>query len=150
MAFALTLTALLGAPCASIASAPSAENEPATNVAADGATMNDKTVSRLYQATFGANKRCKMAPGQSAGEFKSEFDRFSAKYPELLNLLKASPYYEAARQRFLQMSASMAARDTPQSLAAECKGLAQLLRSMVDLPEGQKAAHDYESRLAAK
>jgi hypothetical protein len=77
MAFALTLTALLGAPCTSIAT----DTDTATT---------QKIVSRLYQATFGASERCKMAPPESASEFKAEFDRFGAKYPELLKLLKAS------------------------------------------------------------
>ena len=111
--------------------------------------MTEKIVSRLYQATFGMSERCKMAPTESADEFKAEFDRFSAKYPDLLNLLRSSPFYGPARQHFLQLSASLAARDTPQSLAAECKALAQLLRSMIDQPEGQRAVRDYTAQLSA-
>jgi hypothetical protein len=91
-----------------------------------------------------------MAPPESADEFKVQFDRFSAKYPNLLNLLKVSPSYEPARQHFLELSASLAARDTPQSLAAECKGFAQLLRSMIDQPGGQEAAREYTEKLSAK
>lgn len=148
---ALTLIVLMGLPCSSIASSPSGPIEPAVQVLTDtDATTTAKIVSRLYQATFGASERCKMAPAESADEFKVEFDRFRAKYPDLLNLLKSSPFYEPARQHFAQLSASMAARDTPRSLAAECKGLAQLVRSMIDQPEGQEAVRDYTARLSAK
>jgi hypothetical protein len=147
----LTLTALIGLPCPNIAFSLNGPNQPAAQVVTDtAATTTEKIVSRLYQATFGGSERCKMAPPESAYELNAEFDRFSAKYPDLLNLLKSSPFYEPARQHFLQLSASMAARDTPKSLAAECKGLAQLLRSMIDQPGGQKAVHDYMARLSAK
>jgi hypothetical protein len=109
-----------------------------------------KIVLRLYELTFGASERCKTAPPESAQEFKSEFDRFSAKYPDLLPPLKSSPYYEPSRQQFLQVMASMAPRDTPQSMATECKALTQLLRAMIDQPEGQKAMHEYIEQLSAK
>jgi hypothetical protein len=126
-------------------------SEPAVQAVTDtDATMTAKMVSRLYQATFGGSERCKMAPPESADEFNAEFDRFNAKYPDLLELVRSSPFYEPARQHFLQLSASMAARDTPQSLGAECKALAQLLRSMIDQPDGQKAVRDYTTRLSAK
>ena len=109
-----------------------------------------KIVSRLYELTFGASERCRIAPPESAQAFKSEFDRFSAKYPDLLPLLKSSPYYEPSRQQFLRVIASMAPRDTPQSIATECTALTQLLRAMIDQPEGQKAMREYIEQLSTK
>jgi hypothetical protein len=147
----LTFTALMAGASLYIASPLNAHCEPTVQVVTDtDATTTEKIVSRLYQATFGGRERCKMAPPEAAGEFNAEFDRFSAKYPDLLDLLRSSPFYDPARHQFLQLSASMAARDTPKSLAAECKGLAQLLRSMIDQPEGQKAVREFTARLSAK
>jgi len=147
----LTVGVAIGVLCPCIASWPNTPNEPATKVATDtDAAMIEKIVSRLYQATFGASERCKMAPPESAEEFNTEFNRFSAKYPDLLSLLRSSPYYEPARRHFLQVTASMTVHDTPESLAAECKGVAQLLRAMLDQPEGQKAALEYRARLSPK
>jgi hypothetical protein len=148
---ALTLTALIGASRPGIASSSDTPREPAAKVVTEtDAAVTKRIVWRLYQATFGASARCKMALPESAGEFETAFDRFSEKYPNLLNLLRSSPYYESARQSFLQASTSRAAQDTPQSLAAECKGLAQLLRSMIDEPEGQKAVRGYIAQLTAE
>jgi hypothetical protein len=148
----LALTALLVLFHPSSSSALNTPDEPATTQPApstDPATTQ-KIVLRLYEATFGASERCKMAPPESAQEFKSEFARFGAKYPDLLTLLKSSPYYEPSRRNFLEVMASMAPRDTPQSIAAECKALTQLLQSLIDQPEGQKAVHEYIEQLRAK
>jgi hypothetical protein len=114
------------------------------------AATTEMLVSRLYQATFGASERCSMASPEAAKEFKAEFDRFSGKYPELLRLLKSSPYFEPARQRLSQVFAAMTISDTPQSLAAECAALAHLLRSMIDQPEGERVMQEYTALLAAK
>jgi hypothetical protein len=72
-----------------------------------------------------------MAPPESAQEFKAEFDRFSAKYPDLLTLLKSSPYYEPSRQNFLRVTASMAPRGAnPQHLTTRAIQLQPRTRAL--------------------
>ena len=61
-------------------------------------------VSRLYQATYGAEDRCK--PSKLASlEFGKAFNQFSVAYPELIRLLKASPHLTTAKEQYAKFLA---------------------------------------------
>jgi hypothetical protein len=112
--------------------------------------QTQKLVYRLYSATFGANEFCKTASPEGWPDFKTQLDRFSAKYPELLKLLRDSQYYAQSAQHFAQKAAEMAVRETPQAATADCRAFTKLLQSLIDEPSGQKAVLDYEAQLAPR
>lgn len=107
-----------------------------------------KTVSRLYQATYGSSERCKAAGPDAAQAFENELNRFVDINANLIKLVIQSPHYDAARKQFANHVTVNPARDTPDKLSDECNYLAQILRSMNDTPEGKKAAKEYEVLLS--
>lgn len=107
-----------------------------------------KVVSRLYQAIYGHAQRCKKASPDAASEYKNEVGRFSEANAGLLKLVIVSPYYAPAKQKFSKHENPDQTLDTPESLAGECKALAQLVRSMNDSQEGKKAVKEYEALLS--
>ena len=113
-----------------------------------GEKKKAKTVSRLYQATYGSSERCKAATPDAAQEFKNELSRFVEINSNLVNLMIRSPYYEAARKKFANHYNADPVRDTTKSLSGECKYLASLLRDMNDNPSGKKAAKEFEVLLS--
>lgn len=106
-----------------------------------------KVVSRLYQATLGANERCKKAAPDASKEFQSELARFNLANANLMKLVRQSPYYESAHQGFAEFLKQNPPIDSPE-LSSECKGLAWILRSMVDDPAGRNATKEYEVLLS--
>ena len=63
-----------------------------------------KVVSRLYQATLGANERCKKAAPDASKEFQSELARFNLANANLMKLVRQSPYYQGLRIKTLCFS----------------------------------------------
>lgn len=107
-----------------------------------------KIVSRLYQATYGASERCKKATSDANAEFQRELSRFIEAEAQLMKLVTRSPYYSTARDEFAKYGAMDPARDTPESLAGDCKYLAELLRSLSQTPAGKSSIHQYEKLLS--
>jgi hypothetical protein len=123
---------------------------PSTATAQSNDAQTEKLVYRLYSATFGANEFCKKAAPEEWPGFKTQLDRFSTQYPELMKLLRDSPYYPQSAQHFAEKAVVMAVRETPQAAAADCRGFTLLLKSLIDDPAGQKAALGYEAQLAPR
>jgi len=107
-----------------------------------------KTVSRLYQATYGSSERCKKATPDANLEFQNELNHFVEVKANLMKLITQSPYYDSAVKQFSEFGAVDPERDTPEMLASECKYLALTLRSMIDTPEGKNAAKEFEDLLS--
>jgi hypothetical protein len=140
------LMAVLGGSisCTALAEAPPgkviAPASPSNRVA-------EQLVYRLYELTVGARERCASTSRQDSLELKITLDRFDATYPRLRALLAASPYYSQSALYYSGKSASMAAHDTQQSLAAECRAYTLLLRALIDDPSGREAERKYEATL---
>ncbi len=105
-----------------------------------------KTVSRLYQATYGSSERCKKATPEVNLEFQNELNHFVEVKANLMKLITQSPYYDSAVKQFSEFGAVDS--DTPEMLTSECKYLALTLRSMIDTPEGKNAAKEFEDLLS--
>jgi hypothetical protein len=122
--------------------------------AASAENQNDaqieKIVGRLYTVIFGARAYCEKAPAKAATAYKAEIDRFSQEYPHLLTLLKSSPYYETTAKGISDFLTAQLAKETPATLAADCNAFAQVLKFMIDDPEGRDAEHGYEDQLSSK
>ncbi|MES2262198.1 MAG: hypothetical protein V4724_27070 [Pseudomonadota bacterium] len=103
-----------------------------------------KIVSRLYQASYGPEERCKKSVPAAAAEFSNELQRFSKNNANLISLLTKSPYYDLAKKDYSSDSAD----DTPQTLAEECEFYVVLLRSMNETPEGKAAVKEFEEILS--
>jgi hypothetical protein len=113
-------------------------------------TQSQKLIYRLYSATFGADEFCKTASPEAWADFKTQLNRFTAQYPELIKLIRDSPYYAQSQRYFSQKAAVMAARETPQAATGDCRAFTKLLEAMIDDPAGKKAARDYEIQLAPR
>lgn len=107
-----------------------------------------KIVSRLYQATYGARERCKKATPIAAAEFENDLTRFVGEKANLIKLVTQSPHYDSARQNFATHIVIDPAKETSEMLAGECNYLALMLRAMIDTPEGQKSAKEFETLLS--
>jgi len=140
----MKLLAIIPLTLCLVSFASNAGTPPATDVERNKA----KLVSRLYQATHGASERCKSANPKAAKEFQNELTAFLAANARLMELVIQSPHYVMARERFAKHKVIDPERDTPESLASECKYLAGLLQSMTNTPEGKKAAEEYERLLS--
>jgi hypothetical protein len=104
----------------------------------DGKKM--RIVSALYQATYGAQERCRLSNVASAGLEKS-IDQLRRVYPELLALLDSSPYLTQVQEQFTTIL-----RNAPEvsggELEQECEGIKFLLDQLVESSGGRAAASD--------
>ena len=101
-----------------------------------------KIVSRMYQATFGAEEYC----GKASPEYKKSFDdalkHFITQNAQLVNMIQSSPYYEKA------IATMESNKNKPTGVIDnDCKGLAWMLNSLTDTHGGQKAIEEYEKIL---
>lgn len=107
-----------------------------------------KIVSRLYQATYGSVERCKHATPAAAQEFQTELTRFVKQNAGLMKQITESQYYGRARERFAPEQKVDPARDTPEKLAGECQFLAEILRTMLDNPDGRQSVKEFQETLS--
>lgn len=104
--------------------------------------MKSKIVSRMYQATFGANEYCQKALPETRKAFEDTLARFVSKNTKLVKLIEESPYYEQAKAT-MQSNKYKKVEDVDN----DCKGLNWMLGSMLDTENGQKALTEYETIL---
>ena len=103
-------------------------------------------VSRLYQATYGAEDRCK--PSKLASlEFGKAFNQFSVAYPELIRLLKASPHLTTAKEQYAKFLAHPSTNVNENALFEECRGMGDMLRQFVEAPGAKEAMDDFVQTL---
>lgn len=109
---------------------------------ADSERQKAKIISRLYQATYGAQQRCGAATG--AQSHRETLARFRASYPELVSLMDSSPHLAAARDRFqVMLDTGALPQASEDGLRKECQALESILRSLVDAPAGAEAVAGY-------
>ncbi len=119
-----------------IPTAALAEGTPATPV------EKAKVVSRLYQATYGAQLRCGASP-EWATHGKT-LERFRSTYPELIQLVDSSPYFPAAKEGFQGfLVANPPSKVSEKNLTLECESLEAILRSLIDGPGAREAVAGY-------
>jgi hypothetical protein len=99
------------------------------------------TVSRMYQATYGAQERCHPSKEASAN-LNLAIDQLRHAFPELLNLIDSSQYLPTVREQFMAYLNDPAAKSSNEELKQECSGIEYLLRQLVETPGGQQAAND--------
>lgn len=105
-------------------------DQPAT----DEARQKAHIVSRLYQATYGAQEQCSSHKDVAANLDKT-IDQFRRAYPELMRLVESSPYLPQAKEGFKAIWNG--SRMSPQ----ECRETANILRQFLDAPNGQQEAN---------
>jgi hypothetical protein len=98
-------------------------------------------VSRMYQATYGAQERCRSAEEASEGLDKA-IGQLRGTLPELMTLVDASPYLPQAQAQFKAMHGKAPAVQDRRSLIEECAAIENLLRQLIETPGGKKAASD--------
>jgi hypothetical protein len=99
-------------------------------------------VSRLYQATYGAQKRCSASP-EGATSIEKSLEIFRSKFPELIRLLDGSPYFGPARDNFQKFLDDPSTKVGDSALLLECQSLEYILRSLIDAPGGNEAVAEY-------
>jgi hypothetical protein len=98
-------------------------------------------VSRMYQATYGAQERCR--PSREASvKLDMAIEQFRNALPELMSLVDSSPYLPQAKEQFKVFLSKAPAPQNDQALVEECAGIADMLHQLADTPGGQKAADD--------
>jgi hypothetical protein len=108
----------------------------------DTERQKEHLVFRLYQATYGAEKRCSASPEGSASIGKS-LEIFRSKFPELIRLLDGSPYFGPARDNFQKFLENPSTKVGDTALLLECESLEYILRSFIDAPGGNEAIAEY-------
>lgn len=105
-------------------------------------------VSRIYQATYGAEKRCSTL-NEASITLADAVKQFRLAYAEITSLVEQSPYFPVAEKDFTKFLASQAAREDKEELKAECAGLEDMLRQFVKFG-GDKQAFAAEIQLLKK
>jgi len=98
-------------------------------------------VNRMYQATYGAQERCRPLKDASASLDKA-IDQIRRAFPELLSLIENSPYLPQAREHFKTLLNDPTMRSSDEALLQECRGIEYMLRQFVEAPAGQQAANE--------
>src|SRR4051794_25255571 len=98
---------------------------------ADTERQKAHVVSRLYQATYGAQERCHSSKEASLSLGKA-MDQFRSSFPELIRLIDSSPYLPPAKDQFKKFLSDPSAKVSDEALIQECRGLEYMLRQFVD------------------
>jgi hypothetical protein len=113
-----------------------------TTAQADQPTVDQErqrahVVSRMYQATYGAQERC--------GSYKDELARLDKvieqvrhAYPELMRLVESSVYLPQAKEEFKALWGGT----DGQLPIQECRETANMLQQLLEVPNGQQAANN--------
>jgi hypothetical protein len=109
---------------------------------ADAERQKAHVVSRLYQATYGAEERCRPSK-EASSSFSKAMDQFRSAFPELMRLIDGSPYLPPARDQFKKFLADPSAKVSDDALIQECRGLEYMLRQFVEAPGGKEAVNEY-------
>lgn len=101
-----------------------------------------KVVSRVYQATYGAQLRCGASPEwETHGK---TLERFRSTYPELIQLVDSSPFFPVAKESFQGfLVANPPSKVSEKNLTLECESLEAILRSLIDGPGAREAVAGY-------
>jgi hypothetical protein len=99
-------------------------------------------VSRLYQATYGAELRCRPSK-EASSSFSKAMDQFRSAFPELMRLIDGSPYLPPAREQFNKFLADPSAKVSDEALIEECRGLEYMLRLFIEAPGGKDTVNGY-------
>lgn len=104
---------------------------------ADQERQKAHIVSRMYQATYGAQKQCINYKDEVA-KLDKAIEQFRNAYPELMRLVDSSPYLPQAKEEF---NATMRSPGD-QLPVEECLYIGNMLQQWVDNPDGQNIAND--------
>lgn len=104
--------------------------------------QKEKIVARMVQATDVAQQRCSTTA--AAPNHARTYERFRARYPELISLVEHSPYFAPSRDYFQNLLATDALpKLNEQDLLHECQSLEYMLRALIDAPGGTEAVAGY-------
>lgn len=106
-----------------------------------------KIVSRVYQATYGADALCKRFSLQESAQVSSAVIRFKKAYPELMMLVEQSPYFEPAKNRFAGKMERIAESASNDPRKAGCQESVILLNQFLDPANGKEAILDIITQL---
>lgn len=106
-----------------------------------------KIVSRVYQATYGAEVMCKRFSPQESAQVSAAVLRFKMAYPELMALVEQSSYFEPAKNRFIVKMEKMAASALMEPRKAGCQEALTLLNQFLDTANGKEGIMDVITQL---
>jgi hypothetical protein len=89
---------------------------------------------------------CEKVGPEEAAQFKRELKRFLTAYPELMQRLEQSPYFEKTKRGFSQWVKERTELESKNELANDCIGCYNLLESFTDYkntPEGVDADSEW-------
>ncbi len=93
------------------------------------------TVTRMYEATYGGQEKCK-SDKDALDRLNKTVDQFRHAYPELMSLIENSPYLPQAKEH-LKLGRDPSGKYDLQA----CRETEAILRQLLIVPEGQRAAN---------
>ena len=102
-----------------------------------------KIVLRVYQLTYGADEMCKRYSPEKSSQVSAEVMKFKKMYPELMNLVENSPYFDQVKKQMSQLIDSMS--NTPQY--ADCPALLYMLHQFTESESGKEGIKDIVAQL---
>ncbi len=99
-------------------------------------------VSRIYQLTYGADAMCKLYSPRESAQVSAAVVRFRNTYPELMQLVEQSPYFDRAKRRFSEMVEIMSESASQNPREAECQASLYTLQQSVDTENGRQGILD--------
>lgn len=93
------------------------------------------TVSRMYEATYGGQVKCR-SDKDALDRLNKTVDQFRHTYPELMRLIESSPYLPQAKEK-LKLNGDPSGKYDLE----ECRETENLLREMLIAPDGQQSAN---------
>jgi hypothetical protein len=93
-----------------------------------------KIVSRVYQLTYGAEEMCKRYSPQESNQVSEAVAKFKNTYPELMKLVKESPYLDKAKKRMSILIDRM--EKNPED--TECLAAYNMLQQCTDTESGKQ------------
>lgn len=91
---------------------------------------------KIFQFTYGAVERCKLAPPESSQAYQTQLDRLKTDYPKLVQLVVESSNYSWYKDELDKVMKSLP--QNTQSATGDCGAFTFMLKASLDDPMGRK------------
>jgi hypothetical protein len=101
---------------------------------------------RIFQFTYGAVERCKLASSESSQAYDIQLARLKADFPKLVQSVAESPNHSWYKEELDRVMKSLP-QDT-QSATGDCRAFTYLLKTSLDDPIGRKTLEHFTDILS--
>lgn len=104
-------------------------------------TPETKAEFTIFQFTYGAVERCKLASTESSKAYQTQLMRLKTDYPKLVQLVAESSNYTWNKDELDKAMRSLPQKT--QSATGDCEAFTFMLKASLDDPEGRKTLEGF-------